>query len=87
MQDKPRMRERFQNIPKIPLIIGGVFFVALVVVIVTTIALKREIAHEGAKLEGKFTNRFGATFVGSETCKRCHERTYLEWKTSFQDDA
>jgi hypothetical protein len=83
MKDKPKISERVKSIPKIPLIIGGVFFVALVVVIVTTIALKREIAHEGAKLEGKFTNRFGATFVGSETCKRCHERTYLEWKTSL----
>jgi hypothetical protein len=83
MKDKLKISERVKSIPKIPLIIGGVFFVALVVVIVTTIALKREIAHEGAKLEGKFTNRFGATFVGSETCKRCHERTYLEWKTSL----
>ena len=83
MKDKPKISERVKSIPKIPLIIGGVFFVSLVVVIVTTIALKTEIAHEGAQLEGKYTNRFEATFVGSETCKRCHERTYLEWKTSL----
>ncbi len=78
----PKM-ESLKNIPKIPLIIGGVFAVSLVVVIVTTLALKQELVHEEAKLEGKFTNRFGATFVGSETCKNCHERTYLEWRTSL----
>jgi hypothetical protein len=83
MKDKPKMRERFQNLPKIPLIIGGIFALSLAVVIVTTVALKKELAHEGAQLEGKFTNRFEATFVGSETCKRCHERTYLEWQTSL----
>jgi hypothetical protein len=83
MKDKLKMREKFQNLPKIPLIIGGVFAVSLVVVIVTTIALKTELLHEEAKLVGKYTNRFEATFVGSETCKRCHERTYLEWQTSL----
>jgi len=34
-------------------------------------------------LSGKYKDRTGASFAGSETCKRCHERTYLEWKTSL----
>ncbi len=72
-----------KNIPKIPLIIGAVFILALAVVVVTTIVLKIESTHEEPKLKGKFTNRDHATFVGSTTCKRCHERTYLEWKTSL----
>lgn len=80
MKDKLK---RLKNIPKIPLIIGVIFTLSLLVIIVTTIGLNRELAHEEAKLGGKFTNRFEATFVGSETCKRCHERTYLEWKTSL----
>jgi hypothetical protein len=68
-----------RNIPKIPLIIGGIFALALVVVIATTIALKKKgVLIEEAQLEGKFKDRTGATFVGSETCKRCHERRYLE---------
>ena len=65
------------------MIIGAVFAVSLVVIVVTTIALRKELIHKEPMLEGKFTDRIGATFVGSETCKRCHERTYLEWKTSL----
>ncbi len=73
-----------KNIPKIPLIIGAIFTLALIVVIVTTIYLKKvELIHKEPMLEGKFKDRTGTTFVGSETCKRCHERTYLEWKTSL----
>jgi len=72
-----------KNIPKIPVIIGAVFALALAVIIVTTISLKRELTHEEARLEGKFRDRTGATFVGSEECKKCHERTFLEWKTSL----
>ena len=72
------------NIPKIPLIIGGIFALALVVVIATTIALKKKhVLYEAAQLEGKFKDRIGSTFIGSEACKKCHERTYLEWRTSL----
>ena len=73
-----------KNIPKIPLIIGAIFTLSLAVVIFTTIALRKDLAHEESiQLAGKFKDHFGATFVGSETCKKCHERTYLEWKTSL----
>ena len=73
-----------KNIPKVPIIIGVIFVLALVVVIVTTIALKKsELIFRVTQLEGKYTDRTGATFVGSETCKSCHERTYLEWRTSL----
>jgi hypothetical protein len=73
-----------KTIPKIPIIIGAIFTLSLAIVIATTIALKKtELIHEEAKLEGKYTNRKGATYVGSETCKKCHERTYLDWKTSL----
>lgn len=73
-----------KNIPKLPIIIGAVFTLALAVVITTTIALKKtELIHMEAQLEGKFKDRKGATFVGSETCKKCHERTYLDWRTSL----
>lgn len=72
------------NIPKIPLIIGAIFVLALGVVIVTTITLKKtELSFRVTQLEGKYKDRAGATFVGSETCKKCHERTYLEWRTSL----
>ncbi len=73
-----------KNIPKIPIIISAVFVIALGVVITTTIALKKsQLALKVTQLEGKFKNRTGATFVGSETCKNCHERTYLDWMTSL----
>jgi hypothetical protein len=73
-----------KNIPKIPLIIAAIFILALGVVIVSTIALKKtELSFKVTQLEGKFKNREGAIFVGSETCKKCHERTFLEWKTSL----
>jgi formate-dependent nitrite reductase cytochrome c552 subunit len=73
-----------KNIPKIPLIIGAIFVLALGVVILTTITLKKtELSFKETQLEGKFKDRTDAAFVGSETCKKCHERTYLEWKTSL----
>jgi formate-dependent nitrite reductase cytochrome c552 subunit len=76
--------ESLKNIPKIPLIIGGIFAVSLLIVLVTTIALRKtELKFKVTQLEGKFKDRAGATFVGSQTCKNCHERTYLEWKTSL----
>ncbi|MCJ7595430.1 MAG: hypothetical protein MUO52_11740 [Desulfobacterales bacterium] len=74
---------KLSGLPKIPLIIGLVFVIALAVVIATTLSLREELTHEQRKLAGKFKDRTGATFVGSETCKRCHERTFLEWKTSL----
>jgi formate-dependent nitrite reductase cytochrome c552 subunit len=73
-----------KSIPKIPVIIGAVFTLALIVVIATTIALRKtELMHTEVQLEGKYKDRTGAIFVGSETCKRCHERRYLEWSTSL----
>jgi hypothetical protein len=72
-----------KNIPKIPLVIGVVFVLALAVVIMTTFSIKDDLSRKERMLAGKFKDRTGATFVGSETCKRCHERTYLEWKTSL----
>lgn len=68
----------------VPLIIGLIFVLALAVVVSTTMTLKKEgIILEEAQLQGKYMDRAGATFVGSETCKRCHERTYLDWRTSL----
>jgi hypothetical protein len=68
----------------VPIVIGLVFLISLVVVLVTTFTLRKDLVHEKSiQLAGKYKDRFGATFVGSETCKKCHERTYLEWKTSL----
>ena len=68
----------------IPMAIGLIFLIALVVVIATTVMLRKDLIHEDSlQLAGKYKNRFDATFVGSETCKKCHERTFLEWKTSL----
>jgi hypothetical protein len=73
-----------KKIPIIPLIIGAIFTLALAVIVVTTIALKTELRHEtDIQLQGKYENRYGADFVGSTTCKKCHERTYLVWRTSL----
>lgn len=73
-----------KRIPMIPLIIGAIFTLSLIVVIVTTIMLRKDLTHEQASmLEGKYENRYDATFVGSNTCKKCHERTYLNWRTSL----
>jgi hypothetical protein len=73
-----------KKIPKVPLIIGAIFIISLGVVIVTTIALKKtEFRFSATQLEGKFKDRVDATFVGSGTCKKCHERTYLVWRTSL----
>jgi len=79
-----KLKPDLSKMPKIPLVIGGIFALTLVVVIVTTLALKKNLVHEESiQLKGKFKDRLGATFVGSETCKKCHERTYLEWRTSL----
>ncbi len=68
----------------IPVIIGVIFTLSLVVIVATTFMLKKDLIHEqGMKLEGKYENRYNATFVGSKTCKNCHERTYLNWRTSL----
>jgi formate-dependent nitrite reductase cytochrome c552 subunit len=73
-----------KNIIKIPLIIVVIFAIALGVVVVTSVSLKKaELTYKVAQLEGKYKDRTGATFVGSQTCKRCHERNYLDWKTSL----
>jgi hypothetical protein len=73
-----------KNIPKIPLIIGAVFILSLIVVIASTIVLRKtELMHVDVQLEGKFKDRIDSKFVGSETCKKCHERRYLEWRTSI----
>ena len=72
-----------RKIPILPVIIGTIFIVALAVVILTTISLKVDMARKEKMLGGVFKDRTDATFVGSETCKRCHERTFLEWKTSL----
>ena len=73
-----------KNIPKIPIIIAVIFVLAFGYLIHTTIALKKtELIHLESRLEGKFKDRTGATYVGSETCKKCHERRYLEWRTSL----
>ena len=73
-----------KKIPKVPIIISAIFILSLGIVVATTMILKKtELVHEEAQLEGKFKDRAGATFVGSETCKKCHERRYLEWTTSL----
>ena len=73
-----------KKIPIIPLVISVIFTLSLVVIIATTFMLKRGLLHEqGLKLEGKYETRYNATFVGSKTCKNCHERTYLNWRTSL----
>ncbi len=71
----------------VPIIIGGVFMLALAVMIATTIALKKEFTLEATRIEGRYTNRVGADYVGSRKCKQCHERRYLEWKTSLHSRA
>ena len=49
-----------KNIPKLPIVIGAVFIIALGVVIATTIALKKtELAFKETQLEGKFKDRIG----------------------------
>ena len=63
----------------IPMVIGLVFLIALVVVLATTVMLRKDLIHEDSlQLAGKYKDRFGASFAGSETCKKCHERTFLE---------
>jgi hypothetical protein len=55
----------------IPLVIGLVFLIALVVVLATTVMLRKDLIHEDSlQLAGKYKDRFGASFVGSETCKK-----------------
>ena len=75
---------RMKKIPLIPIIISALFVVTLGIVIATTIVLKKTgLSVKTTQLEGKFKDRTDATFVGSETCKKCHERTFLEWRTSL----
>ncbi|MDI6802085.1 MAG: cytochrome c3 family protein [Thermodesulfovibrionales bacterium] len=61
-----------------PWIIGGIFAVTIAVVIVATLMLRHK-----AVPEGKFKNMVGATYVGADECKKCHERKYLEWSTTL----
>ena len=73
-----------KKIPIIPLIIGVIFTLSLIIIIATTFMLRKDLLHEqGIKLEGKYETRYNADFVGSKTCKNCHERTYLNWRTSL----
>jgi hypothetical protein len=73
-----------KNVPKIPVIIGVIFALALGYLIHTTLALKKtELTYLESQIEGKFKDKTGASFVGSKTCKRCHERRYIEWTTSL----
>jgi hypothetical protein len=79
-----KLKRDFSKLHLIPVVISLVFLIALVVVIATTFMLRKDLIHEKSiQLAGKYKDRFGATFVGSETCKQCHERTYLDWKTSL----
>ena len=58
----------------IPMVIGLIFLIALVVVLATTVMLRKDLINEESlQLAGKYKDRFDATFVGSETCKKCHE--------------
>ena len=73
-----------RKIPIIPLIIGVIFTLSVGVIIATTFMLKKDLLHEqGLQLQGKYENRYNASFVGSQVCKNCHERTYLNWRTSL----
>ena len=79
-----KLKRDFSKLHWIPVVISVVFLIALVIVIATTFMLRKDLIHEeSVQLAGKFKDRFDATFVGSETCKKCHERTYLEWRTSL----
>lgn len=61
---------------KLPWIIGIVFLVTILLVIVTTVKLfKKKEAPVG-----KFKDMVNATFVGSDECRKCHERLYSNWK-------
>ncbi len=71
---------------KFPIILTAivlVFAAALIVVVLTSLRLRTEIAEEEPHLQGKYKNRVDAKFVGSQACKKCHERRYLEWRTSL----
>jgi len=79
-----KLKRDLSKLHLIPLVIGLIFLISLVVVLVTTFTLRKDLIHEKSiQLAGKYQDRFDATFVGSKTCKKCHERTYLEWKTSL----
>jgi hypothetical protein len=48
-----KLKPDLSKIPKIPVVIGGIFALTLVVVIVTTVALKKNLLHEESiQLEG-----------------------------------
>lgn len=64
--------------PQIPKIIGLIIALTILIIVISTNKLKREEAPEG-----EFKDIIGTTFVGSLECKKCHERIYLEWKTTL----
>lgn len=63
---------------KLPLIIAVIIALSIALIINTTMKLKHEEASEG-----EFKNMVGATFIGSFECKKCHERRFLEWRTTL----
>jgi formate-dependent nitrite reductase cytochrome c552 subunit len=63
---------------KLPKIIGLIIALTVVIIVITTIQLKHKKVPEG-----EFKDMVGAIYVGSFECKKCHERRYLEWKTTL----
>lgn len=61
---------------KLPWIIGIVFVLTLVLVVASTVTLFKK--KEAPR--GEFKDMVGATFVGSDECRKCHERLYSNWK-------
>lgn len=61
---------------KLPWIIGAIFLVTLSLVVVTTVILIKKKAPP----KGEFKDMVNATFVGSDECRKCHERLYSNWK-------
>lgn len=61
-----------------PLIIVAIFASTFSVMGVSTSLLEHKEIQEGA-----FKDMTGAKYVGSYECKKCHERRYLEWTTTF----
>ena len=61
---------------KLPWIIGIIFVATLALVIVTTITLFKKKQPP----KGVFKDMVNATFVGSDECRKCHERVYSNWK-------
>lgn len=61
------------------LIMSFLILISVGLIIFTTWKLKAK--HK--TLKGKYKNMIGATYVGSQECKKCHERKYLEWKATL----